>query len=71
MNIVNFSTCKGAILAYGFMVAGQHFGCQDPNSGQERPLLLLPPKSVEVCRVPLESGDRGLEFKLELCDQTG
>lgn len=40
---------------------------QDPNSGQERPLLLLPPKSVEVCRVPLESGDRVLYDRLFNC----
>lgn len=40
---------------------------KDPNSGQERPLLLLPPKSVEVCRVPLESGDRVLYDRLFNC----
>ena len=75
----NFIACKCASWpSHGFTVAShvllpqqpaaQHVGCQAPNSGQERPLLLLPPKSVEVCRVPLESSDRGLEIKISLPD---
>lgn len=39
----------------------------DPHTGQERPLLLLPSKSLEVVRVPLESGDRVLYDRLFNC----